>query len=141
LAYAVRDADCVSTDGSNCWLDLKTNDGTTKTETESLSKCDNAAESDADKCYTTNSEGTKVFNSEKALSSIFGYGEDGADGTKTFNSIKLNANVNDNNVKTYDLVLFIKENWSPQNSDQGARYNGSITVEVAGAGIITGRIE
>lgn len=146
LAYAVREASCtpgtaVTTEttyeefsGANyaaytsCWLDLGNG------KSQGLSRCSNSEENDAPNCYTVDENSVKTYSESNptAINSIFGY----SSGEAVAKEITGTA-------KSYDLVLFLKENNNNQNVDQGKEYHGTIVVEVTGkegdSGIITGR--
>ena len=129
LAYAVRDVN------TNTWLTLETDDEGAH-EFIALRSCDNNNDDDNDNCYSTNTEGKKIYNSSiQAVNSIFGY---------TNNTKLVSKNVA-GTTQVYDLLLFIKENNDNQNVDQGKEYRGTIIVDVTESdgtsGKITGYIE
>ena len=124
LSYAVYDV----TNGA--WLTLDDD------EDLSLTKCSNENEETGDDCYTIDEDDVKKYNTTpKAINSIFGYNLDS--GVSKVNTRPLAANT----VQTYDLVLFIKENYDNQNVDQAKKYRGTIIVDVTdgtSAGQISG---
>ena len=146
LAYAVREATCTPglavTDSTtyetfagasysqytSCWLDLGSG------KSQGLSRCSNNAGNDAPDCYEEDENNIKTYSASNptALTSIFGY-SNGNPVSKTINATP----------KSYDLVLFLKENNNNQNTDQGKEFVGTIIVEVTGrqgdSGIITGK--
>lgn len=147
LAYAVREVSCTPglavtsettydtfSSGANyaeytsCWLDLGNG------KSQGLARCSNNTENDAPNCYTEDENHIKTYSDSNpvAINSIFGYSS-GEPVSKEITGVP----------KTYDLVLFLKENNNNQNADQGKEFSGTILVEVTGkegdSGIITGR--
>lgn len=125
LSYAVRDVT------NNKWIDLSTdNSGTNYLR---LGKCSNTDEDGNNDCYTTNSEGKKIYSTSDPIASrsLFGYK------TSTTNaSITVGTTA-----QVYDVILFIEESGYAQNYDQGQSYQGTIIVDTAGAsGNITGYV-
>lgn len=127
LSYAVYDV----TNGG--WLTLEG----ANTKTKGLNRCVNEEE-EATNCYTIDEGGVKTYTNptagaaNSAVNSLFGLTTSG--GNPAFVQKTVNATE-----QTYDVVLFIEENNSPQNIDQGAAYNGTLYIEVIGdTGIITG---
>ena len=110
LAYAVRNV----TTGS--WLVL---DAANSAEMKALSKCDNADADETNRCYTTDQNNVRTYR-DIAKSSIFGYDNNSDFITKSIGTTK----------QVYDLVIFINENGSNQNIDQGQQFSGTIVVDV-----------
>lgn len=122
LSYAVYDVD------NNVWLELDDE----KSQLAGLNTCSNENEESQDDCHSTDLNNIKTYNTD-AVKSIFGKTADGA-ATKN-KTQKLEAN----GTRTFDLVLFIKENNANQNVDQGKKYRGTIIVDV-NDGTTTGQI-
>lgn len=128
LSYAVYDV----TNGA--WLTLsETENGST--ETSALTQCSNENIDEngefitTDDCYKIE-EGTKKYSTNpNAINSIFGYEiEEGIAKNKIHT-------IAEKTTRVYDIVLFIQENNSNQNGDQGKQYNGTIVVEVVDSGM------
>ena len=111
LAYAVRDV----TNGS--WLVL---DESNNSQMIALGKCDNADAEANNRCYNINSETNAREYTNDAKHSIFGYNNNSEFIQKSIGSTK----------QVYDLVIFINENNSNQNIDQGQQFSGTIVVDV-----------
>ena len=130
LDYAVRDANCNKDEEheADCWLDLSYNDSGNPVKFVHLDTCDNATDN---KCYT---EDTTKSYTDLAIKPIFGY--KGAT-DPTFKDVS----VSKNSPRTYDVVLFINDDDTNQNDDQGKTYSGNIYVETtSGAEKITGQL-
>lgn len=139
LSYAVYDVT------ANAWIELG------EAEYADIDKCDNtntftegdnAGELDpSDDCYTITTE--KVYTNDTpgatgltAVNPLFGIKN--VESTLKYGTVSIGSTA-----KTYDVVLFIRENDANQNVDQGATYNGTIFVEVTGgatSGHITGHM-
>ena len=123
LSYAVYDV----TNGA--WVNIQGNE-----QNRHVTTC-------TDDCFSTSGTGDKVYknpnagDTQSAVNSLFGYSIN--DGNTVFNQRQISSTV-----QTYDIVLFIKEDETNQNKDQGAEYRGTIQVEVTGGntGRITGRM-
>ncbi|MBQ2872980.1 MAG: hypothetical protein IJE89_03165 [Bacilli bacterium] len=116
LSYAVYDVD------NDVWLKLDDENS----ELMGLSTCSNENDDTQDNCHSTDGNNVKTYSSAspKAVNSIFGYTVDGA--TTKYKTQPLEAN----GTRTFDLILFIKENDANQNIDQGKKYRGTIIVDV-----------
>ena len=129
LDYAVRDANCTADESheDDCWLNLSFNDNGNPVKYAKLDTCNNETDT---ACYTGDS--TKEYN-EIAKKSIFGV-TSATD--STFKTQNISAAEH-----TYDVVLFINDDDTNQNDDQGKRYSGNIYIETtSGADKITGQL-
>lgn len=114
LSYAVYDVT------KKEWLKLN-DEGS---EDLALTACSNENETEDDDCYTTN---PKTYVENRSINSLFGYTLEGLE--KVSQSKKVTSEVSE-----YELVLFIKENDTNQNIDQGQQYRGTLVVEVLDGG-------
>ena len=129
LDYAVRNADCTADESheDECWLNVSYNDSGNPVKHAHLDTCDNTTEN---KCYT---EDTTRSYTPLATRSIFGL-KSASD--PTFNDISISATSH-----SYDVVLFINDDDTNQNEDQGKTYSGNIYVETtSGSEKITGQL-
>ena len=129
LDYAVRDADCTASESNEdeCWLNLDFNDNGEPVKYASLSTCSNETEN---ACYTGDT--TKTYAST-AMMPIFGF-TSATD--PTFKDIRVAAAEH-----SYDVVLFINDDDTNQNDDQGKSYSGNIYIETtSGSDKITGQL-
>lgn len=115
LSYAVYDVT------KKQWLKLN-DEGS---EDLALTACSNENDTEEDDCFTTNP--IKTYVSNRSINSIFGYTLEGLN--KVNQSKKVTSEISE-----YELVLFIKENDTNQNIDQGQQYRGTLIVEVLDGG-------
>lgn len=113
LSYAVRDVT------NNNWIDLS-NDGSTDLP---LTPCRNNTGKEEEACYIEKGPLKIYSETPKATNSIFGYTVSGGKATPKSMTVV-------GGVRTFDLVLFIKENELNQNIDQGQTYSGTIVIDV-----------
>lgn len=116
LSYAVYDVT------NSKWLKL--NDESS--EDLALKACSNENENEDDDCYTVNP--SKTYVQDRAVNSIFGYTLDRTEVVKQSQKVA-------SATSEYELVLFIKENDSNQNADQGKQYRGTLIVDVLDGGV------
>lgn len=138
LSYAVYDVN------NGTWLDLE-GEGV---KSRSLYYCDNTDYNNegelntANDCFEIKGTEKKYANAtpgavNTAVNSLFGI-------TKVNESLAYGTKAISATAQVYDVVLFIKENDSNQNADQGANYRGTIVVEILDnedTGIITGTMD
>lgn len=110
LAYALRNV----TTGS--WETL---DDVTNAQSKGLPKCDNSATEAASRCYDIDEYDVKTY-SAIARNSVFGYDNNSDIKEKLITSTK----------QEYDLLIFIMENGSNQNVDQGKQFSGTLYIDV-----------
>ena len=130
LDYAVRDNSCTATAANedSCWLNLGFDDNDNPVKFLSLATCDNASET---KCYNEDASGKSYTTI--ATRPIFGYT---SASDLTFKDVRIAANEH-----SYDVVLFINDDDTNQNDDQGKMYSGNIYIETTTGGEkITGQI-
>lgn len=128
LDYAVRKADCTDSTEANCWIDLGYDDNNNPVKFLHLDTCDNAGET---KCYTGESS-NKTYNA-LATKPVFGYT---SSSDLTFKDERIAASEH-----TYDIVLFINDDDTNQNDDQGKEYRGNVYIETtSGTEKITGKV-
>ena len=135
LHYAVRrvDGSCANNseaDEDNCWLNLGYDDNDNPVKHLSLASC---SESGDNGCYLEDSTThVRTYNST-ALKSLFGTV---SPSDSTFNTIALTGTK-----QVYDVVLFIDDDDTNQNDDQGKTYSGNIYIETTSGGEkITGKL-
>lgn len=116
LSYALYDVT------NKKWLKLN-DEGS---EDLALTACSNENESDEDDCYTTNP--SKSYIADRAVNSVFGYTLDGGSVVKQSQKVA-------SATSEFELVLFIKENDTNQNIDQGKQYRGTLIVDVLDGGV------
>ena len=127
LDYAVRNANCTSSNESDCWLTLAYDDNNNPLKYVDLATCDNAT---ADRCY--NGEESKEYT-EIAMRPVFGYT---SHDDLTFKSMVIPASE-----QSYDIVLFINDDDTNQNADQDKTFSGNVFIEaVSGTEKITGKV-
>lgn len=130
LAYMVYDYN------AGTWVSLKTDENEHAVYYQPINKCSNAINEETgvadNPCHTISEETKKKEYTSVATNSIFGYTT-----SSTLSTIDLTAKT----AQTYDVVLFINENNTPQNEDQGKGFSGTINVTVTDADRITGYIE
>lgn len=116
LSYALYDVT------NKKWLKLN-DEGS---EDLALNACDNENENEEDDCYTLNP--SKSYIADRAVNSVFGYTLDGGSVVKQSQKVA-------SATSEFELVLFIKENDTNQNIDQGKQYRGTLIVDVLDGGV------
>ena len=140
LAYAVYDVT------SNKWISLQNgepegDDPDEDFHTMNITKCSNLNNVDPtifeeDDCYQMDG-GTKLYNSDKAVNSLFGIKRN-----EKLETVK--KGVTFEGEHTFDLVIFLRETGEDQNIDQGKKYSGTIKIDVdidSDNGKITGTVD
>lgn len=136
LYYAVRDVD------NNQWITLRNGENHLNINNCSGEKVD---DDDTTYCYTTDGTGKKIYNDgttggRQAIKSLFGYDNSNNILTKNIKNISSGS---ESLPRTFDIVLFIKEEEDPgsrfnQNIDQGKSFQGTIIVDVPNSSYVTG---
>ena len=130
LAYAVRKVNCDEADENNCWLNLDFDDNDNPVKFVHLDTCNNGGDV---KCYTEDENTHTKTYSALATKPIFGYT---SPSDTTFKSISIAVTKH-----SYDVVLFINDDDTNQNDDQGQTYSGNIFIETANSNEkITGQL-
>lgn len=130
LTYAVRDGSCTADADheDSCWLNLGFDDNDNPVKFLSLASCNNGGDV---KCYTE--ESTTRTYSAIATRPVFGYT---SPSDSTFKDIRIAAAEH-----SYDVVLFINDDDTNQNDDQGQTYSGNIFIETTNSNEkITGQL-